>query len=208
MNKQKFKRGDVVHIAANLSCAMSHFEKDKDVVILGSYADQFGGSNTKDYSVMFLDTGDEVSWYHEKQFTFLRYEGEKIIEKIRKTREEYDTKVSQLNWIIANWENIKHSTPHASAVKLMALVGITKPFGEHGEYWDFCQHWQLTYKLLDPILSTGDIKRIKNFIAEIEKVDGFLLSNNSNDGTSTKKDLPDSWKKFLFKSLKEKCYGN
>ena len=81
---QKFKRGDVVHIASDLGKSMSHFEKDKDVIILYSYAEQYGGGNTKSYSVLFPDNGNEVSWYEEHQLTFLRYGGEELIAKIKK----------------------------------------------------------------------------------------------------------------------------
>ncbi len=79
MNEQKFKRGDVVHIAADLGQSMSHFEKDEDVVILYSYADEYGGDDTKSYSVLFVKGGNEVSWYDEHQLTFMYHGGEEII---------------------------------------------------------------------------------------------------------------------------------
>ncbi len=191
---QKFTRGDVVHIAADLGSSMFHFEKDKDVVILGSYADKFGGTNTHSYTVLFIEDGNEISWYEEYQLTFLRHEDEGFIEKIKKAREEYDAKVSQLDWIVDHWKDVRSSLPQSSAVKLMALIGITEPWGKHGEYWDFYEHYSLTFKLLDPVLLTGDIKKVEEFIQNIEKADGFLLSNDLHNGNSIKRDLPASWK--------------
>jgi hypothetical protein len=79
----------------------------------------------------------------------------------------------------------------------MALVGITNPFGEHGEYWDFYQHWQLTFKLLDPILSTGDIKKAEDFISGLEKADGMLLSSDLYNGNNVNNPIPASWRKLL-----------
>jgi hypothetical protein len=46
---------------------MKYFENDKDVIVVGSYADQYGGDNTKSYTVIFPDTGRESSWYEEHQ---------------------------------------------------------------------------------------------------------------------------------------------
>ena len=58
MTKQKYKRGNLVHIAKDLGDHMSHFTSDKDVIIVGSYADQYGGSDTDSYTVMFVDDGN------------------------------------------------------------------------------------------------------------------------------------------------------
>lgn len=85
---QKFERGDWVHVAADLGSMMRHFENDCDAVVLGSYQDQYGGGNTKDYSLLifpkspkhppFVDRSKEVmklgtanSWYEEWQLTKL-----------------------------------------------------------------------------------------------------------------------------------------
>jgi uncharacterized protein YoxC len=110
INEQKFHRGDVVHIVKDLGESMSHFTADKDVVILGSYADQFGGTDTESYTVLFIEDGNESSWYHERQLTFLRHEGEEFIKKIQSDRENYDKKVSQLDWIVSNWKEIRLRT--------------------------------------------------------------------------------------------------
>ena len=76
--KQKFKRGNLVHIAKNLGSMMSHFENDKDVIIVGSYADQYGGSNTESYTVMFED-GNTSSWYEESQLTLINEGGVNLL---------------------------------------------------------------------------------------------------------------------------------
>jgi hypothetical protein len=185
MNPQKFKRGDIVHIAADLGESMSHFEKDKDVVIIGSYADQFGGNDTKSYTVLFLDDGNEVSWYEEHQLTFLYHGGENLISKIVKQRQERHKIESDLGWIISNWGKIrKQGAPAATICKLMSLIGITNPWGKHGEGIDYHNHANYTMKCLDPILSTGDIKKVEQFIAEFPKVDEFIFSSDLYNGNN------------------------
>lgn len=178
---QKFKRGDVVHIAADLGQSMSHFTKNKDVVILGSYADQFGGSNTKSYTVMFLDTGGECSWYQEHQLTFLRHDGEELIAKITKEKEERVKVEIDLEWIVDNWKEIRigaTSETNASMNKLMSLIGITNPWGNHGEGIDYFNNAKYMMDCLDPILLTGDIGNVEQFIAEFPKVNEFIFSSD------------------------------
>lgn len=182
MSKQKFNRGDVVHIAVDLGQSMSHFEKDKDVVILGSYADEFGGNNTRDYTVLFED-GNECAWYQEYQLTFLRYGGEELISEIKKTRNERNKVVSDLGWIVDNWKKIrKEGVPGATMVKLMSLIGITSPYGNHGEGIDYYNHTKYTTRCLDAILSTGDIGKVQQFIADFPKVNEFIFGSDLYNG--------------------------
>ncbi len=176
--EQKFKRGDLVHIAKDLGESMSHFTADKDAVIIGSYADQFGGSNIKSYTIMFLDTGDECSWYDEHQLTFLRNEDERFIRKIKKTRDERESVESNLGWIVENWKDIRTKVPGASTIKLMSLVGITEPGGKHGEGIDWYNHALYTIRLLDEVLLTGNLAKVEEFIADLVKADGFIVSSD------------------------------
>lgn len=100
---QKFKRGDVVHIAKDLGSSMAHFENDRDAIIMGSYRDQYGGENhVDDWTVMFCDTGVECSLYHTSQLTFLRHGGETEIEKVKLLRARRETSERDINWIVAN----------------------------------------------------------------------------------------------------------
>jgi hypothetical protein len=175
---QKFKRGDVVHIAENLGRMMDYFEKDKDVVILYSYNDKFGGGGTKDYHVMFLDDGHECAWYKEYQLTFLRHGGEDLIVEIKNARVEREKKESDLGWIVENWKNIKHCVPGASMIKLMNEIGITNPWGLHGEGIDLLSHQLFTLAQFEPVLETGDLAKVKEFIEKFPKIKGQLFSTN------------------------------
>ena len=85
---QKFRRGDLVHIAKDLGGSMSHFDSDIDAIILGSYADLCHGdaSDIYQYSVLFL-SGNSASWYKEEQLTFIEHAGEEKLREIKDTTE-------------------------------------------------------------------------------------------------------------------------
>ncbi|MDE2105409.1 MAG: hypothetical protein KGL39_49740, partial [Patescibacteria group bacterium] len=68
--KQKFHKGDHVRIAKDLGQSMSHFQADCEAIVIGSYNDQYGGGNTRDYT-LHLKGGGQVSWYYENQLTMI-----------------------------------------------------------------------------------------------------------------------------------------
>lgn len=65
--KQKFKSGTFVWISPNLGPAMGHFTKDCPALVLGTYAQEYGGDDYKSYSLLIKK--DNVwtysSWYYE-----------------------------------------------------------------------------------------------------------------------------------------------
>jgi hypothetical protein len=80
---QKFTRGDVVRVADDLGSTMSHFRSGADAIVMGSYRDQYGGSDAKNYTLMFCDDGNRVSWYYEYQLTLIRHGGQRERRKRR-----------------------------------------------------------------------------------------------------------------------------
>ena len=48
---QKFKKGDMVRVAKDLGPYMSHFTGDCEAIVMGSYADLFGGDDRKSYKL-------------------------------------------------------------------------------------------------------------------------------------------------------------
>jgi hypothetical protein len=183
--QQKFKRGDLVHITADMPSYMSHFKSDLDAIVLGSYADQFGGSCIDEYTLLLIKDGkwyNESSWYEENQLTFIRHEGEEYIQKLQAEKDGLDKIHSDLDWIIDNWHTFKEEIPSASAQKLMALIGITNPFGNHGEYIDYYNHWLFTLEIITPIMETGDKQKIKEFFRDFPKINEFIVSSDLYHG--------------------------
>lgn len=76
MAEQKFERGDLVRVAKDLGPSMAHFTADCDAVVLGSYADQYGGGQewkSDSYGLLLLEENGRPyrssSWYKEGQLT-------------------------------------------------------------------------------------------------------------------------------------------
>ncbi len=70
-SEQKFRRGDLVRIADDLGPHMPHFTKGVDAIVLGSYADKYGGKDRKSYSLLIHGVGS-LSWYDEWQLTLVK----------------------------------------------------------------------------------------------------------------------------------------
>lgn len=153
MSEQQFQRGDVVRVADDLGSFMSHFRAGADAVVMGSYADQYGGSDHDSYTLMFCDNGSEVSWYYGAQLTLIRHGEEQDIQRIKAETEAREVHERDLAWIATHWTEIRNKVPGASAEELMRRVGIANPWGSHGEGMAWYANWQQTFEALDPILS-------------------------------------------------------
>jgi hypothetical protein len=168
---QKFAHGDVVRVADDLGSWMQHFESGCEVVIDHSYREKYGGEGDRhSYSVIFPETGATCAWYQEDQLTFIRHGGQALIDEIetaRKAREVYQT---NLEWIIANWKSIRESVPGPTIGALMGWIGITNPWGSQGEGLAYFNNARMTFNLLDPTLSAGDVEEVKKLIAELNPV--------------------------------------
>lgn len=70
--KQKFQRGDRVHIAKDLGKHMSHFQNDVDAIILYSYHNMFGGEDRDNWCVYLLPNGGSCAWYKTEQLTKIK----------------------------------------------------------------------------------------------------------------------------------------
>lgn len=167
---QKFHRGDMVRIAKDLGPSMSHFECDQDAVVIGSYSDQYGGSNNDSYTLLLADGSNTISWYYERQLTFVRKVGEEGIKKIKDDREESEKNHDNLDWIFENWKSIRKKIPTKSAMFLMAECGITNPWPS-GEMMEYYTNFQAVFLRIGPFLESGDkeglitrMKEMKAFI--------------------------------------------
>lgn len=70
MTMQKYQKGDHVKVAKELGDSMSHFQSDCEAIVIGSYSDKYGGSNTSSYTIR-IKGGGEVSWYYENQLELI-----------------------------------------------------------------------------------------------------------------------------------------
>jgi len=99
--KQKFKKLSFIHVCKELPDDMSHFENDFDGIVCGTYSQEYGGGNIKDYCVYKLENGkivDQIAWYDESQITLSdhqdRDKAEEMIEKYNLGDEDGDLNYS------------------------------------------------------------------------------------------------------------------
>ena len=154
--KQKFVRGDKVRVKDDLGFTHSHFRSGFDAIILGSYADQFGGDNTNSYTILSCDTGTSISWYYDEHLEFVEHVGEQEITRIDEEAKKRIKQESDIEWIWDNWPEIRRSLPSMSAVALMNHIGIRDPWGQRGEGVTFYANAKFAVELLDPILTARD----------------------------------------------------
>lgn len=82
---QKFKRGDYVMIADDLGPMKSHFESGCEAIVIGSYADQYAGDDTKSYTLYLRNSG-KSSWYGEHELTLIEKNRLDILDQWEKDR--------------------------------------------------------------------------------------------------------------------------
>lgn len=74
---------------------------------------------------------------------------------------------SNLDWIVSNWASIRANTSGATMTELMRLCGITEPWGKHGEGFEWYGNAMATRRLLDPVLMTGDMRKVEAFFKRV-----------------------------------------
>jgi len=162
--EQKFKRGNLVHIAKDLGSMMSHFENDKDVIIVGSYADQYGGSDTKSYTVMFPDTGGESSWYEEHQLTLVDEGGEHLFEEAKKNMERISKQNTDINYIVSKLD--AGSLSSESILLLFDMLGHNTSFHRNGEFFVLFSDWQQLHPVFVHIKNAETLEEAQSIFTQ------------------------------------------
>lgn len=162
--EQKFKRGNLVHIAKNLGPTMSHFDNDKDAVIIGSYADLYGGSDTKSYTVMFIETGNECSWYEEHQLTLVNEGGGHLFKEAKKNRKRISAQNTDINYIVSKLDDGGLSSE--SVLLLFKILGYKTSFHTNGEYFVLFSDWKQLHPVFVHIKNAKTLEDAKSIFTE------------------------------------------
>jgi len=139
MSGQKFKRGNLVRIADNLDSSMSHFPCGREAIVEGSYADKYGGSNTGSYTLMFPDTGGQVSWYREDQLTLIDEGGEHLIEEAEKVSDRIYKEKTDIAFLAKGIDSGELSSD--SILFLFDMLGFDSESNKNGEYFALFSEW-------------------------------------------------------------------
>ncbi len=86
--KQKFRKLSFVHVGNNMPSEMSHFDKDFDAIVDGTFSQIHGGRDIDSYAVFKIKDGkiiNWIAWYKEDQLSLLPeqdiYKAEDMIEE-------------------------------------------------------------------------------------------------------------------------------
>lgn len=158
MKNQKFKRGNLVHIAKDLPHYQSHFESDVDVIIEYSYADMYGGSDTTSYSVIFPDDGHSVAWYKEDQLTLIDEGGEYLIEQAAENKKNVSKRNKDIEYIK---KNLSGGLGSESILYLFSLIGYESRLSRTGEFFHLFDEWLFFYPIFKHILKSNSLDEAK-----------------------------------------------
>jgi hypothetical protein len=153
--KQKFHKGDLVHVAKDLGPYMEHFTNDIDAIVLGSYNDQFGGGDIKSYSLHLKGKGHS-SWYYESQLTLLENNRPDLLNQWEAEAEAEIKIKSDLDWIFSHGQEVLDQGWEASVQALANCFGLINLWGNHGEGFIYFENATITLALAEPYLKTND----------------------------------------------------
>ena len=179
--KQKYRKGDLVHIISKMPSSKSHFDCDKDAIIIGSYADQFGGNDIKSYTIFIEDRG-ETSWYDEDELIFKEKNRLDLLETWEeKLQKKYDEKYD-LDWI---FENGKEVLQHPNGASIQALANCIEEgfnlWGRNGEGITYYNNMVGILNIAHPFLMINDKKRWLEFCDKIKYSREMLDERINND---------------------------
>ena len=159
---QKYNKGDHVRVAKDLGEFMSHFKSDCEAIVIGSYNDEYGGGNTKSYTIHIK--GDcEVSWYYENQLMLIEAGRIDLLEQWEEEEKQESDMKSDLNWIFDHGKEVLLN-PHGSTISTLAKsFGLTNLWGSRGEGITYYSNVISTLAMASPFLESGDKKGWLNY---------------------------------------------
>lgn len=155
MTTQKYNKGDHIMIAEDLGSNMAHFTSGVEAIVIGTYAEQFGGNDIDSYTLHIKGKG-RSSWYRESQLTLVAAGQMDLLEEWVNEEEEHRLKVSDLDWIFANGKDVLKKCDGASAQALYSAKGGGSLWGARGEGVDYYCNSIAIIQLAEPFLVSGD----------------------------------------------------
>lgn len=152
---QQFHKGDWVWVAKDLGASMSHFTADCEAIVIGSYADQYGGDDHEEYTLHIKGEG-QCSWYYDGQLTLIEKGRLDKLKEWKALAETEHQEKGDLDWIFAHGEDVLKA-PHAASIQALAnCFGLTNLWGSRGEGITYYGNARRTLKLATPYLEAGN----------------------------------------------------
>ena len=152
---QKYTKGDHVKVAKDLGEIMNHFQNDCEAIVIGSYADQYGGSDTKSYTIHIKGSGS-ASWYRESQLKLIEKNRLDLLHQWEKEEQAETDLKSDLDWIFSNGNDVIENPHGASIQALASCFGLTNLWGSRGEGFVYYQNAIKTLALAESYLKNCD----------------------------------------------------
>lgn len=152
---QKFKKYDLVMIDKDLGQSMSHFVSGIEAIVMGSYADQYGGGDTNSFTLYIKGQG-ETSWYYENQLSLIKSDAEDIYLQWKSDHEKRHEELSSLDYIFSHPSEFEKGINGASAVALGKVLGINDFYGGTGEGFVFYENAMNIYHFAKPYIMASD----------------------------------------------------
>lgn len=172
--EQKFKRGNKVKVLFGHpiwsnkegTSDMCPEEVGQEALIVGSYADQYGGSNRKDYTIMFCETGSETSWKSESQLELIDEGGEHLFAEAKAKREMISKNNTDLNQIVKTWTEKEGKLSSETILFLFDKIGYKSSFLRNGEFYALFNSWANLYPLFDVIMTAKIEQEVTGILKE------------------------------------------
>ncbi len=152
---QRFNRGDWVKVADDLGPGMRHFTAGCEAIVIGSYADQYGGNDHGSYTLHLKGEG-QCSWYYGTQLTLLEVGREDKLAEWEAEKEAEATLKGDLDWVFANGDDVLKEPHGATVAALAGCFGLTDLWGPRGEGYVYYENAYRTLRAAEPFIKAGD----------------------------------------------------
>jgi len=189
---QKFKRGNKVKVlfghpiwgSKTGVTDISPEEVGQEALIVGSYADQFGGDDRENYTIMFCETGNEVSWKSEDQLELIDKGGEHLFKEAKKNRKRISRQNKDIKYINSKLDEGKLSSE--SILLLFDMLGHNTSFHKNGEFFVLFSDWAILHPVFVHIKNAKTLKESKSIFTKeglhkynVEKIYNAFHNNNN-----------------------------
>lgn len=169
MKKQEFNRGDHVRLNSKFGPSMSHFSgAGCDGIIIGSYKDQYGGSNTGSYTVHIKGIG-LASWYNDYDMKLIEKNRQDILVLWEEEEKKEDEMHSDFDWIFNGEDSRAHELPGVSVQRLASEMGFGSLWGSYGEGITYYKNSMVIMAMCKPFLESGDKNGFIKFSSDFKE---------------------------------------
>ena len=166
---QKFNKGDLVHIAADLGEMMSHFPKDKQAIVMYSYHEKYGcgkAPENNQYSLHIEGMG-ESSWYYDKNLTLIATNQMHLLQQWEGEKEAKDKLHYSHEWIFSEVD--VEEVPGPSLQRLADDLNLGSLWGTNGEGITYYINSVRMLKIALPFLVSRDLEGWLSFAEKNKK---------------------------------------